>query len=149
MEYNHHGDALVPRQQRFGLYARSLMAGLGAPVENRFGLRPALAPGTNKPSPLSVARDLDSKGWLNGITNFNFHMHLPHYAVTTDDTKSVRTPQDRVRIQSRLKIKNVEHLRERHLPSPLSQGLLGMTDPERHRARTQKYRSTFLGCSEL
>src|SRR5215208_4449066 len=42
MEYAHHGDPLVPRQQRFGLYTRSLMKGLGVPVENRFGLRPAV-----------------------------------------------------------------------------------------------------------
>ena len=41
MEYAHHGDPLVPRQQRFGLYTRSLMKGLGVPVENRWGLRPA------------------------------------------------------------------------------------------------------------
>jgi hypothetical protein len=40
MEYAHHGDALVPRQQRFGKYTRSLMKGLSVPVENRFGLRP-------------------------------------------------------------------------------------------------------------
>ena len=40
MEYAHHGDALVPRQQRFGLYTRTLMKGLGIPVENRYGLRP-------------------------------------------------------------------------------------------------------------
>src|SRR5215510_7723837 len=32
MEYAHHGDALVPRQQRFGKYTRSLMKGLGVPV---------------------------------------------------------------------------------------------------------------------
>jgi hypothetical protein len=31
MEYAHHGDPLVPRQQRFGKYARSLMKGLGVP----------------------------------------------------------------------------------------------------------------------
>ena len=24
------------------------------------------------------------------MTTFNFHLHLPHYRVTTDDTKSVR-----------------------------------------------------------
>ena len=46
MEYHHHGDALVPRQQRFGQYTRSLMKGLGIPVENRYGLRPARVPGT-------------------------------------------------------------------------------------------------------
>jgi hypothetical protein len=32
MEYSHHGDRLVPRQQRFGLYTRSLMTALGVPV---------------------------------------------------------------------------------------------------------------------
>jgi hypothetical protein len=89
MEYYHHGDALVPRQQRFGKYTRSLMKGLAIPVENRYGLRPALVPGTKKLAPLSIARDLDTKGWLNGVTTFNFHMHLPHYAVTTDNTKSI------------------------------------------------------------
>src|SRR5246500_2302830 len=30
-EYLHHGDRLVPRQQRFGQYTRSLMKGLGVP----------------------------------------------------------------------------------------------------------------------
>ena len=89
MEYHHHGDALVPRQQRFGQYTRSLMKGLGVPVENRYGLRPARVPGTKKLAPLSIARDLDTKGWLQGVTTFNFHMHLPHYAVTTEDTKSI------------------------------------------------------------
>jgi hypothetical protein len=89
MEYQHHGDALVPRQQRFGQYTRSLMQGLGVPVENRYGLRPARVPGTTQLAPLSVARDLDTKGWLQGVTTFNFHMHLPHYALTTDDTTSI------------------------------------------------------------
>jgi hypothetical protein len=89
LEYQHHGDPLVPRQQRFGQYTRSLMQGLGVPVENRYGLRPARVPGTNQLAPLSVARDLDTKGWLQGVTTFNFHMHLPHYALTTDDTPSI------------------------------------------------------------
>ena len=31
MEYLHHGDALVPRQQRFGQYTRSLMKALDVP----------------------------------------------------------------------------------------------------------------------
>ena len=85
MEYYHHGDALVPRQQRFGLYTRTLMNGLGTPVENRYGLRPARDPETKKLAPLSKASDLDTKGWLNGVTTFNFHMHLPHYAVTSEN----------------------------------------------------------------
>ncbi len=37
MEYKHHGDELVPRQQRFGQYTRSLMHGLDVPVLNPFG----------------------------------------------------------------------------------------------------------------
>jgi hypothetical protein len=89
MEYAHHGDPLVPRQQRFGTYTRSLMKGLGVPVENRWGLRPATVDGT-KLRPLTIARDLDTRGWLEGVTTFNFHPHLPHYAVTTDDASIVR-----------------------------------------------------------
>ena len=89
MEYKHHGDALVPRQQRFGLYTRSLMKGLGIPVENRHGLRPLRDRETKKLAPLSINGDLDTKEWLKGVTTFNFHMHLPHYAVT-DDNGAVR-----------------------------------------------------------
>ncbi|MDH2425617.1 hypothetical protein [Sphaerisporangium sp. TRM90804] len=100
MEYRHHGDALVPRRQRFGRYTRSLMAGLAVPVENRYGLRPAVRDG-NKIAPLSVARDLDSRGWLKGVSSLNFHQHLPHYAVTTDDADVVhvlgRQPIDTAR----------------------------------------------------
>jgi hypothetical protein len=88
MEYAHHGDALVPRQQRFGKYTRSLMKGLGVPVENRYGLRPAVVSGTNQ-TPLTAFRDLDAHGWLDGVTTFNFHMHMPHYALTTEDTKAI------------------------------------------------------------
>jgi len=89
VEYRHHGDALVPRQQRFGQYTRSVMSGLGIPVENRYGLRPKRDPKTEKLAPLSIAQDLDTRGWLKGVTTFNFHMHLPHYAVTTDDPRAV------------------------------------------------------------
>jgi hypothetical protein len=85
MEYKHHGDPLVPRQQRFSKYTRSLMKGLGVPVENRFGLRPATIKGTTKLMPLTVEPELDKRGWLTGVPTFNFHMHLPHYAVTTED----------------------------------------------------------------
>src|SRR5204863_2210990 len=88
LEYAHHGDPLVPRQQRFGKYTRSLMKGLGVPVENQYGLRPAVVPGTRKIAPLSVERDLDPRGWLNGVTSFNFHQHLPHYALTVPDSAS-------------------------------------------------------------
>lgn len=85
MEHRHHGDALVPRQQRFGRFTRSLMKGLQIPVENRWGLRPAVSEGTDRIAPLVIARDLDQREWLAGVERFNFHMHLPHYEVTTDD----------------------------------------------------------------
>ena len=90
MEYAHHGDALVPRQQRFGTYTRSLLHGLGLPVENRYGLRPALIGGTKKISRRSpsIAISIRPAG-STGVTTFNFHMHLPHYALTAD-TDAVR-----------------------------------------------------------
>lgn len=89
MEYKHHGDPLVPRQQRFGKYTRSLMKGLDVPVENKYGLRPATIKGSNQLVPLSIEKDLDKAGMLNGVTTFNFHMHLPHYAVTTGDSSLI------------------------------------------------------------
>ena len=89
LEYLHHADPLVPRQQRFGQYTRSMMNGLGVPVLNQFGLRPALVKGTKQIAPLTINKDLDTLGLLNGVTTFNFHPHLPHYAVTTQDTDSV------------------------------------------------------------
>lgn len=88
-EYLHHGDALVPRQQRFGQYTRSMMKGLGVPVMNQFGLRPALVKGTKQIAPLTINRDLDELGLLKGVTTFNFHPHLPHYALTSEDSQSV------------------------------------------------------------
>jgi hypothetical protein len=89
MEHAHHGDELVPRQQRFGGYTRSLLQGLGIPVENRFGLRPLRDAATRRIAPLEVTGDLDSRGWLRGVTNFNFHQHLPHYAVTDPGSRGV------------------------------------------------------------
>jgi hypothetical protein len=41
-EHLHHGDPGIPPRQGFGGFARKLLAGLGVPVENRFGLRPAV-----------------------------------------------------------------------------------------------------------
>jgi hypothetical protein len=89
MEYRHHGDRLVPRQQAFGRYTRSLMQGLAIPVENRYGLRPARDKETKQMAPLSIDRDLDKRGFFEGVTTFNYHMHMPHYALTTEDTKSI------------------------------------------------------------
>jgi hypothetical protein len=90
MEYKHHGDELVPRQQRFSQYTRSLMKALDIPVINQWGLRPAVVNGTRDPVPLTAFRDLDKKGLLNNVTTFCFHQHLPHYALTDTASKSVQ-----------------------------------------------------------
>jgi hypothetical protein len=101
MEYLHHGDPLVPRQQRFSQYTRSLMKALDVPVINKFGLRPALAKGTGEIAPLTTFRDMDKLGLLNGVSTFNFHPHLPHYELTTENAKFVhllaRQPVDLTR----------------------------------------------------
>jgi hypothetical protein len=89
MEYLHHGDPLVPRQQRFSQYCRSLMKALGVPVLNQYGLRPAVVKSTGEIAPLTISKDLDKLGLLNDVSTFNFHPHLPHYALITEDTKSV------------------------------------------------------------
>src|SRR5207248_11545231 len=89
MEYLHHGDPLVPRQQRFSQYIRSLMKALDVPVINQYGLRPAVVKGTKEIAPLTAFRDLDKLSLLKDVTTFNFHPHLPHYELTTKDTKSV------------------------------------------------------------
>ena len=45
----HHGDALVPRQQRFGRYTRSLMAGpRQSPSRTATGCGPRCEPGTKR-----------------------------------------------------------------------------------------------------
>jgi len=89
MEYLHHGDPLVPRQQRFSQYTRSLMKALDVPVINQYGLRPAVVKGTKEIAPLTALRDLDKLSLLKNVTTFNFHPHLPHYELTTKDTKSL------------------------------------------------------------
>jgi hypothetical protein len=86
VEYLHHGDRLVPRQQRFGTYTRTLMKALEVPVHNEYGLRPAVIKGTRDPVPLSKAEDLDKPGLLRGVSNFSFHMHLPQYRVTDESS---------------------------------------------------------------
>ncbi len=89
MEYLHHRDPLVPRQQRFGQYTRSLMKELGVPVHNTYGLRPATVKGSNDIAPLNAFRDLDKLGLLRDVDTFNFHPHLPHYALTAEDEKTI------------------------------------------------------------
>src|SRR5216117_1505639 len=89
MEYRHHRDPLVPRQQRFGQYTRSLMKGLGVPVMNKYGLHPATVKGTKELEPATAYRDVDELKLLEGVITFNFHPHLPHYEITSD-TNSIR-----------------------------------------------------------
>lgn len=90
VEYLHHGDPLVPRQQRFTAYTRSLMKALGVPVHNTWGLRPALVEGTGEIAPLTGFRDLDAPGLLNNVTTLNFHPHLPHYELTAPESDLLR-----------------------------------------------------------
>lgn len=80
-EFRHHGDRTIPPEQRFSGFARSILAGLGVPVENRFGLRPATDP-DGEPAPILAEHELDRLGLLNGVTTFNLHPHLPHLART-------------------------------------------------------------------
>jgi len=81
VEYKHHGDPLVPRQQRFSSYTRSLMAALQVPVINKYGLRPAREKKSKEPVAVSINADLDKLGLLKGVTTLNFHPHLPHLDV--------------------------------------------------------------------
>lgn len=75
-DYRHHGDKAIPPRQAFGGFARNLLAGLGVPVENRYGLRPAArADGT--PAPIERELGRDDLGLLDGVDNFNVHPHLP------------------------------------------------------------------------
>ncbi len=90
MEYQHHGDALVPRQQRFGQYTRSLMKALEVPVHNLLWTPPGSRErhkgdrAARRPSGTSI-----SLACSMNVSTFNFHPHLPHYELTTKDAKSV------------------------------------------------------------
>jgi hypothetical protein len=75
-EYMHHGDPAIPPRQGFGAFARTLLAGLGVPVDNRFGLRPAAGP-DGAPAPVEIDRALDELGLLRGVEGFHLHPHLP------------------------------------------------------------------------
>jgi hypothetical protein len=77
-EFHHHGDPAIPSQQRFGMFGRSLLDGLGLPLRNRFGLRPAKA-ADGGPSPLKIDPSVDRFGLLSGVATFNLHPHLPHF----------------------------------------------------------------------
>jgi hypothetical protein len=82
-EFFHHGDKAVPPRQAFGGFASSLLAGLGVPVENRFGLRPA-ADADGAAAAIDVDRATDRLDLLDGVRTFNLHPHLPHLARVGD-----------------------------------------------------------------
>src|SRR5271170_4268505 len=69
-EYRHHGDHGIPPRQGFGGFARTLLAGLGVPVDNRFGLRPASTP-DGAPAPVEIDHSLDALNLLRGVEAFH------------------------------------------------------------------------------
>jgi hypothetical protein len=77
-DFLHHGDRTIPPQQRFGGFARSLLAGLGMNVENRFGLHPA-AESDGSPAAIEAESALDRLHLLRGVDTFNLHPHLPQF----------------------------------------------------------------------
>jgi hypothetical protein len=77
-EHLHHGDPAIPPRQGFGGFARTLLAGLGVPVENRFGLRPAVNE-DGSAAPIEAETTLDDLGLLHDVDTFNLHPHLPHF----------------------------------------------------------------------
>jgi hypothetical protein len=81
LELMHHGDHSVPPQQRFGNFGLSLLAGLGVPARNRFGLRAAREP-DGSPSPIEINDNADRFGVLEGVAALNLHAHLPHYEIS-------------------------------------------------------------------
>ena len=92
MEYLHHGDALVPRQQRFGGYTRSLMKGARDPRRESLGAPPGgdRRHEAHRPADAST-RDLDTRGWLAGVTQ----LQLPHApaALRGDGRRPARRPR--------------------------------------------------------
>ena len=82
-EFVHHGDKTLPPRQGFGGFASSVLAGLGAPVENRFGLRPAVD-ADGAPATIDVDRPADRLHLLDDVSAFNLHPHLPHLARVGD-----------------------------------------------------------------
>jgi hypothetical protein len=85
-EFFHHGDKTIPPRQGFGGFGRSLLAGLGVPVENRFGLRPA-AESDGSPAQIEIEGGLDRSDFLAGVTTFNVHICLTSSVFTTPSRK--------------------------------------------------------------
>jgi hypothetical protein len=77
-DFLHHGDKTIPPQQRFGGFARALLAGLGVGVENRFGLHPA-AESDGSPAAIEAESAIDRLRLLRGVDTLNLHPHLPQF----------------------------------------------------------------------
>ncbi len=125
-EYLHHGDHGIPPRQGFGGFARSLLDGLGVPVENRYGLRPAALP-DGRPEPIEIDRGLDDLGLLEGVESFNLHAHLPQL-------ERIGPSKDRMGVLARQKIDLSAP------PHPFTQGGRSTFD-----ALLQSQRATFAG----
>ena len=74
----HHGDRTLPPQHRLSGFARSLLAGLGVGVENRFGLH-AAKESDGSPAAIELESALDRLHLLRGVATFNLHPHLPQF----------------------------------------------------------------------
>jgi hypothetical protein len=88
-EFKHHGDLLVPEQQRIGGFARELLRALGLSVENRYGLRPARSVRDLSPAPLQTFMDPHTPNVLQNVLTFNLHPHLPHLHVVGPNDDNV------------------------------------------------------------
>ena len=89
VEFTHHGDPLVPAQQRIGGFAQAPLVALGWPITNRYGLSPARA-SDGSPAPLESLPAADDLKVLQGVGTFNTHPHLPHLFVPSALSGQVR-----------------------------------------------------------
>jgi hypothetical protein len=76
-EFRHHGDRAIPPRQLLGGFGVHLLMGLGFPIQNRFGLKPAHN-GNGEPAPINLCGG-DRFRLFEGVTTLNLHPHLPHF----------------------------------------------------------------------
>lgn len=79
IQHRHHGDPLVPSQQRIGGFAKSLLEELGLPVENRFGLSPGRSADGSPGFLVHYDAGHGQPRILENVRTFNLHPHLPHF----------------------------------------------------------------------
>jgi hypothetical protein len=88
VEFLHHGDRIVPPQQRQGGFGEALFAGLCLPVVHRYGISPGKSSDGKEPARLQIFTELDDLKVLEGVTTFNIHPHLPHFQASADAPSS-------------------------------------------------------------